>query len=741
MQNIAKQMIAALHYLHCNKIIHRDMKPQNILIGPNRQLKLCDFGFARALTQQSLTLTSVKGTPLYMAPELVQEQPYDHTVDLWSLGVILYELFRGEPPFYTNNIIALVGLIVKDPVKWPTGMSADFKSFLKGLLTKDPQRRLSWPKLAEHPFILAAGEDTCIAQNNQLPAARQSIAQQFTKLALAQATPGKGASSAAASHTNSAAASAASTARVAVQQGGGSHIAATPERAEGVGAVVTPATGKGSSGVKNPGAAAGTENAGRGGLSGRVGGAAGRGGRDAFEEEKGKRAVGGARKGGAGRGVSAEQSPMVRARPGGGAGDTPGLMPEASPLRPGLSDGQSPKVPGPLHGGPGTPANVRGASNAPKTEARAKTQPGQARNKRLTPQGEENSSAISGAATGGGGAPATMSRAGVKAQPAVRRAGPAPVPGGEDWWTEVEAVSKTGQGSSRLVRDRLFHEKLIATLDAPLQADVFEHSMLRRLSNALKTVANLCTHTMQPSENASMQPVSTGKQLPTALVVRKMLSILALLLGDSISNLMSQLGGKPPAKLTAELSRALGLALRKLFSQGLALLSDDLIQNLVALVPAAMRCSYETAPVVRMYTLEMLAFLGQQFGEQPQHTCSLAFYQSLCNDEGSGDALSHVVASLVADGGAGVAIVVGGGETPQKTAQEVTSAVQTLADLVHVSSATVFPFPVGEEGGVPLRGAASDEAKRALEVALSAVGRAFVLMVQTEGALVAVMHR
>jgi fused-like protein len=177
-QNIAKQMISALHYLHSNKIIHRDMKPQNILIGPDRALKLCDFGFARALTQQSLTLTSVKGTPLYMAPELVQEQPYDHTVDLWSLGVILYELFRGEPPFYTNNIIALVGLIVKDPIKWPSGMSADFKSFLKGLLIKDPKRRLSWPKLAEHPFILPAGEATCIAINNQLPAPRQSIAQQ-----------------------------------------------------------------------------------------------------------------------------------------------------------------------------------------------------------------------------------------------------------------------------------------------------------------------------------------------------------------------------------------------------------------------------------------------------------------------------------------------------------------------------------------------------------------------------------
>ena len=103
--------------------------------------------------------------------------------------------------------------------------------------------------------------------------------------------------------------------------------------------------------------------------------------------------------------------------------------------------------------------------------------------------------------------------------------------------------------------------------------------------------------------------------------------------------------------------------------------------------------------------------------------------------------MSYMVASLVADGGAGVAIVVGGGETPQKTAQEVTSAVQTLADLVHVSSASVFSFPVGEEGGVPQRGVDSEEAKQALQVALDAVKRAFVLIVQTEGALSAVMHR
>ena len=87
---IARQLVAALHYLHSHRVIHRDMKPQNILIGARRTVKLCDFGFARAMSSNTLVLTSIKGTPLYMAPELVQEQPYTHAVDLWSLGVILY---------------------------------------------------------------------------------------------------------------------------------------------------------------------------------------------------------------------------------------------------------------------------------------------------------------------------------------------------------------------------------------------------------------------------------------------------------------------------------------------------------------------------------------------------------------------------------------------------------------------------------------------------------------------------
>uniref|UniRef100_A0AAV2J7T9 non-specific serine/threonine protein kinase n=1 Tax=Knipowitschia caucasica TaxID=637954 RepID=A0AAV2J7T9_KNICA len=152
-RDIACQLVSALYYLHSHRILHRDMKPQNILLGKGGVVKLCDFGFARAMSVSTLVLTSIKGTPLYMSPELVEEKPYDHTADLWSLGCILYELHTGAPPFYTNSIFHLVQMIVRDQVKWPPTMTATCTNFLKGLLTKDPQLRLSWPDLLQHPFV------------------------------------------------------------------------------------------------------------------------------------------------------------------------------------------------------------------------------------------------------------------------------------------------------------------------------------------------------------------------------------------------------------------------------------------------------------------------------------------------------------------------------------------------------------------------------------------------------------
>ncbi|XP_043269140.1 serine/threonine-protein kinase fused isoform X2 [Venturia canescens] len=131
----------------------RDLKPQNILLEANGVAKLCDFGFARSMSTGTHVVTSIKGTPLYMAPELIEVCPYDHNADLWSLGCIIYELIVGTPPFQATSILHLVRLIRYETVKWPEFISPSCKSFLQGLLQKDSSQRLTWPELLDHPFV------------------------------------------------------------------------------------------------------------------------------------------------------------------------------------------------------------------------------------------------------------------------------------------------------------------------------------------------------------------------------------------------------------------------------------------------------------------------------------------------------------------------------------------------------------------------------------------------------------
>jgi len=95
------QVVSAVHFLHENNLIHRDLKPENILINENDEIKLCDFGWCVELkVGHRVTFC---GTFEYMAPEQIKELPYNHAVDIWSLGVLLYELTHGYSPFRAHQ--------------------------------------------------------------------------------------------------------------------------------------------------------------------------------------------------------------------------------------------------------------------------------------------------------------------------------------------------------------------------------------------------------------------------------------------------------------------------------------------------------------------------------------------------------------------------------------------------------------------------------------------------------------
>lgn len=91
-----------IDYLHKNKIIHRDLKPENLLLDKEGNIKICDFGWSAEMMQTN-TRTTFCGTIDYMTPEMLEDKPHDHTLDLWCLGVLLYELLHGHAPFKGRN--------------------------------------------------------------------------------------------------------------------------------------------------------------------------------------------------------------------------------------------------------------------------------------------------------------------------------------------------------------------------------------------------------------------------------------------------------------------------------------------------------------------------------------------------------------------------------------------------------------------------------------------------------------
>ncbi|KAF9191451.1 hypothetical protein BGZ51_007307 [Haplosporangium sp. Z 767] len=133
------EVLLALEYLHSHAVIYRDLKPENLLLDSMGHIKITDFGFAKHVPQ-NMTWT-LCGTPDYLAPEIIQSKGYGKAVDWWSMGVLMFEMCAGFPPFFDEDHIKLYGKIMAGKVRYPPHFSPALKDLLKRLLTADLTKR------------------------------------------------------------------------------------------------------------------------------------------------------------------------------------------------------------------------------------------------------------------------------------------------------------------------------------------------------------------------------------------------------------------------------------------------------------------------------------------------------------------------------------------------------------------------------------------------------------------------
>ncbi|KAI1308688.1 Serine/threonine-protein kinase ULK3 [Halotydeus destructor] len=160
-KHFLQHLASALHVLRANSVAHFDLKPHNLLLAHRADgsliLKVADFGFAQHLFDND-EVSTLCGSPLYMAPEIFLKRKYDARVDLWSTGVILYECLFGEAPFKADTVELVAKKIIskekfKIPGKSKTNVSSSCRDLLSRLLEKDPEKRISFQDFFEHSFI------------------------------------------------------------------------------------------------------------------------------------------------------------------------------------------------------------------------------------------------------------------------------------------------------------------------------------------------------------------------------------------------------------------------------------------------------------------------------------------------------------------------------------------------------------------------------------------------------------
>uniref|UniRef100_A0A8C5QGB6 Uncharacterized protein n=1 Tax=Leptobrachium leishanense TaxID=445787 RepID=A0A8C5QGB6_9ANUR len=151
----AAELVCGLQYLHKNGIIHRDIKPDNVLLDSQGHIKIADFGLALENVYRNQTAKGYAGTLGYVAPEMLRDQRYNAAVDWWSMGVMVYKMVTGEDPFYCGNSSDhMIRSALRDTPKYPSDLTPDTVDLLKKLLCKNPSKRLGKRgNIRNHPFF------------------------------------------------------------------------------------------------------------------------------------------------------------------------------------------------------------------------------------------------------------------------------------------------------------------------------------------------------------------------------------------------------------------------------------------------------------------------------------------------------------------------------------------------------------------------------------------------------------
>eukprot|EP01129_Flabellula_baltica_P004268 TRINITY_DN1471_c0_g1_i2.p1 TRINITY_DN1471_c0_g1~~TRINITY_DN1471_c0_g1_i2.p1 ORF type:complete len:334 (+),score=63.36 TRINITY_DN1471_c0_g1_i2:332-1333(+) len=153
---IISEILKGIKYLHSLQRIHRDLKSDNILFSNTGQVKIADFGFTAQLTKDRGERDTVLGTPYWMSPEIIKGKKYGTMADIWGMGIILYEMTEGHPPYHNKSRIDALDLIQKKGcpnLRHPEDWSDGLRYFLKHCLKKKPEKRLNATELSKHPYV------------------------------------------------------------------------------------------------------------------------------------------------------------------------------------------------------------------------------------------------------------------------------------------------------------------------------------------------------------------------------------------------------------------------------------------------------------------------------------------------------------------------------------------------------------------------------------------------------------